>query len=168
MALAHKRKPIRTLGMLIILILAIALVYFFIIYVSNYNINRISKINNKHFISEISLIPSADSEAYIRDLKALGTEKYTEPIIEYVSLYQESKRIDRAVNYAIIESKCITRTTVAKIDTQIQNKDLLLEKLKTGYNTKLDKIYWNTYIDVLENRYQIEELKTKVLEIPFC
>lgn len=166
MSLAHKRKPIRVLGILIILIITVVLIYLLIMYISNYNITKIAKLNDKYLISETDLIPD-DYGSYISDLKKIGN-KYTGTIIEYVYLYQDAKKIDRAVNYAIIENQCITRITIAKIDTQIQDRDELLEKLKAMQDKKLEKIYWNEYIDILENRYAIDALKTRVSEIPFC
>lgn len=166
MSLAHKRKPIRVLGMVIILIITVVLIYLLIMYISNYNITKIAKLNDKYLISETDLIPD-DYGSYISDLKKIGN-KYTGAIIEYVYLYQDAKKIDRAVNYAIIENQCITRITIAKIDTQIQDRDELLEKLKAMQDKKLEKIYWNEYIDILENRYAIDALKTRVSEIPFC
>lgn len=166
MSLAHKRKPIRVLGILIILIITVVLIYLLIMYISNYNITKIAKLNDKYMISETDLIPD-DYGSYISDLKKIGN-KYTGTIIEYVYLYQDAKKIDRAVNYAIIENQCITRITIAKIDTQIQDRDELLEKLKAMQDKKLEKIYWNEYIDILENRYAIDALKTRVSEIPFC
>lgn len=166
MSLAHTRKPIRVLGMVIILIITVVLIYLLIMYISNYNITKIAKLNDKYLISETDLIPD-DYGSYISDLKKIGN-KYTGTIIEYVYLYQDAKKIDRAVNYAIIENQCITRITIAKIDTQIQDRDELLEKLKAMQDKKLEKIYWNEYIDILENRYAIDALKTRVSEIPFC
>ncbi len=166
MSLAHTRKPIRVLGMVIILIITVVLIYLLIMYISNYNITKIAKLNDKYMISETDLIPD-DYGSYISDLKKIGN-KYTGTIIEYVYLYQDAKKIDRAVNYAIIENQCITRITIAKIDTQIQDRDELLEKLKAMQDKKLEKIYWNEYIDILENRYAIDALKTRVSEIPFC
>lgn len=166
MSLAHTRKPIRVIGILVILVITVIAVYLLITTISNYQVNKIAKVYDKYMVTRSDLIPD-EYGSYISELKAIGTDK-TQAIIDYVYLYQEAKSLDRGVKYAATESGCITRTTIARIETQMQTRDKVLEEFNNTYSNKLDKIYWDTYIDILENKYDIESLKTMATTLPFC
>lgn len=166
MSLAHKRKPINIFGLLVILIITVIAIYLFITAISNYQMNKIAKINEKYMVTRSDLIPD-EHGGYVVELKGVWTSE-AQAIIDYVYLYLEAKNLDRAVRYAVVENECITRTTVARIETQMQNRDKVLNGFKNTYSKKLDKIYWDTYIDILENRYQIESLKEMAKALPFC
>jgi Lhr-like helicase len=166
MSLAHTRKPISVIGHIVILVITVVAVYLLITTIANYQVNKISKVYDKYLVTRSDLIPD-EYGSYIAELKAIGTDK-TQALIDYIYLYQEAKGLDRAVRYAATESGCITRTTIARIETQMQNRDKVLEEFNTTYSKKLDKIYWNTYIEILENKYDIESLKEKATALPFC
>lgn len=166
MSLAHKRKPIGFFGMLIVIIIAIGIVYLLITTITNHNVNKIAKINDKYMVTRNDLIPD-EHGGYVVDLKTIGTSE-AQIIIDYVYLTLEARKLDRAVRYAITENGCITRNTIARIETQIQNRDKVLNSFKNTYSKKLNKIYWDTYIDILENRYQIDILKKTARALPFC
>ncbi|MFA5745307.1 MAG: hypothetical protein WCX82_04130 [archaeon] len=167
MQLAHKRKPRTILGNVVFLMVVAIIVFFFIIYLTNFQINKVAKVNDKYGIERTDLVPESYSE-YTTELKDLGFDKYTNPPIEYVYLYVNATKIDRAVRYAVVENQCVTRTTVAKIDSQIQERDKVLAKFQKNYSKKLDKLYWDTYIDILENKYNIEAVKATVTSLPYC
>ncbi|HOZ35812.1 MAG TPA: hypothetical protein PLK55_02415 [archaeon] len=166
MSLAHTRKPISVIGHIVILIIFVVAVYLLITTIANYQVNKIAKIYDKYMVTRSNLIPD-ETGNYIAELKALGTDK-AQAIIDYVYLYQEAKNLDRAIRYAATESGCITRTTIARIETQMQDRDKVLLGFNNTYSKKLDKIYWDTYIDILENKYDIESLKEKATALSFC
>ncbi len=167
MSLAHTRNKKTFLGGLIVIMIAVVLVYALIMFISNYQINKISAINEKYYIAGSYLIPG-DYQAYVSELMGVGAEKYTKPIVDYVYLYEDAKKIDRLVRYAITENQCVTRTTLAKIEMQIQERDKVLEEFQNSYSKKLDKIRWGRYIDVLENYYPVEEQRDVARDLPIC
>lgn len=167
MSLAHTRKHSTFIGHIIVLILAIAIFYFFMNYISNYQINTISKINSKYGVTENSLIPSNYS-SYATELEKTNFDKYSKPLIDYVYFYKDAKKIDRYYKYAVFENQCITRITITKIEMQIQERDRLLEEFKKVDSIKLSKIFWNRYIDILENKYEIDELREMARAMPIC
>lgn len=166
MSLAHTRKPISVVGHIVILVIVVIAIYLLITTIANYQVNKIAKVYDKYMVTRSDLIPD-EYGSYVVELKAIGTDK-AQAIIDYVSLYQEAKNLDRTVRYAVTESGCITRTTIARIETQIQNRDKVLLGFNNTYSKKLDKIYWDTYIDILANKYYIESLKEKATALPFC
>jgi len=166
MSLASKRKPTTILGHLVILAITALIIFLFIGFIANFQINKISKINEEYLITSNYLVPENYIEYKIK-LEELNQDKYTRPITEYLDLMLEAKKINRHLEYSQLETRCITRSTVARIEMQIQNKELLLEKFNNTYSKKLNKIYWNSYIDSLTN-YDIEGLKEKALELEMC
>ncbi len=166
MSLAHTRKPGTILGNVIFLIITGVIIFMFISFVSNYQIGRIEKVNNNYLISSNYLVPE-NYEEYKYTLEELKIEKYTESMIEYIDIIIEARKIDRYLEYSHLETRCVTRKTLAAVDMQIQNKMLLLEKLQYSNSKKLEKIYWNRYIESLKN-YPIEEIKIKAQELELC
>lgn len=166
MSLAHTRKPISVVGHIVILIVVIIAAYFLITSIANYKINRIQKVYDKYMVTKNDLIPD-EYISYVTELKKLGY-KETAPIVDYVYLTEEAKKLDRGVRYAVTQNECITRTTVARIETQIEDRDKVLEGFNNTYSKKLNNIYWDTYIDILKNQYNIELLKEKATALEFC
>lgn len=166
MQLAHKRKAGTILGNIVFLVLAAIIVFLFISYISSYQINKISKINEKYLITSNYLVPE-NYEEYKLTLTELNQDKYTAPITEYINLILEARKIDRYLEYSQLETQCVTRTTIARIEMQMQNRDLLLEKFADTYSKKLDKIHWSDYITALES-YNIYGIYEKAQELELC
>jgi len=165
MSLAYKRQSMSLIGNLVFLIVVVIVVYLFVSFVYNYQINKIHKINAEFVISSNQLIPE-NTDDYRFTLKELNI-KYTEPIIEYIDLMNEAKRIERYLEYSQFETGCVTRTTLTKIEMQIQNKELLLRKFGAYQSRKLEKIHWSEYVVALEN-FDIERTKEKAQELDMC
>lgn len=166
MSLAYKRKPTTLLGHLVILAITALIVFLFIGFIANFQINKISKINEEYLITSSYLIPENYLE-YKLKLEELNQDKYTTPITEYIGLMLEARKIDRYLEYSQLETRCVTRITLTRIEMQIQNKEILLDRFNYTYSKKLEKIYWSSYIDSITN-YNIEGIKEKALELEMC
>lgn len=166
MSLAHKRKEKSFLGHMVVLVLTALVVFLFINLITNYQINQIIKINNKHFVSPNILVPENNQE-YKLELKDLNDKKYTTPIIKYIDYMLEAKKIERHIEYSYLETNCVTRTTLSKIEMQVQNKELLLDSFLEIQSKKLNKLNWNDYIESLYD-YNIENIREKAKRLEIC
>ena len=166
MQLAHRRNQKTLLGAVVFLLVTAVIVYLFISFVSNYQINRIAKLNEKYDVSSGYLVPD-DYLGYTIELEGLGEDKYTGPITDYLELKSEAKILDRHLSYSLLETNCVTRNTLTRIEMQIQNKEELLYRFNNTYSKKLDKLFWKSYIESLES-YDIERIKEKAQKLEMC
>jgi hypothetical protein len=153
------KKKISFLGDVIIIIVLFIFAYFIYNGFANAEIKEINEINNKHLIYTQRLIPT-QKISYIEELKSLDSQ-YTKPIIKFIELQEDTKRLDDKIKYDFSINNCIKEKRITELNIINNRKSELLQEFKDLYNSRLDSIYWNSYIEVLNN-YNIDKIKIDI------
>ena len=166
----HKEIEKRTtfLGDMVFIIILVLAIYLSMNLLSGNQITKLSKINNTFGVSQNNLIP-INQDAYIAELSLLSDNTHTQPIIDYINLNKDSIKINRLVNNNILANNtCISRTLYLEINSFVQKQDTLLDTFDKLNSSKLNKIYWNQYIDNLTNLNEYRDLKTEIIKHEVC
>jgi hypothetical protein len=156
------------LGDLIFIIIRVLTIYLAMTLLTGNQIKKFEKINDKFGVSEDNLIPS-NKAAYIADLSLLNDTTHSKPIIDYIYLNDDSIKINKMVNLAVLEDKnCISRTLYLEINSIAQNQDALLDEFESLDSSKLNKIYWNNYIENLRNNNDYRTLRIEITKLDIC
>jgi hypothetical protein len=147
----------------------VIVIFLFLKQINTNNISKIQKINTKYLVDNINLLP-INEQAYIAELNVLNEEQYTKPITDFVKLNIRAKQIYKLIQLNKIKNtNCISTTLLLKVNSiQLYKNNLLDLFNEQKNNTKLNKIYWNEYIDILTNLNQLQELQLELNKIEMC
>jgi hypothetical protein len=164
----NKERRTTFLGDMIFIIILVLVIYLSMTLLSGNQITKLSKINNIYGVSQDNLIP-VNQDAYIADLSLLSDNLHTKPIIDYINLNKDSIKINKLVNYNLItNNNCISRTLYLQINSFVQKQDTLLDTFEKLDSPKLNKIYWNQYIENLRDRDEYRDLKIEIIKLEIC
>jgi len=164
----HKERRTTFLGDMIFIIILVLAIYFAMTLLSGNQITKISKVNDSFEVTKDSLIPS-NQNAYISDLSLLSDKTHTQPIIDYINLNKDSIKINRLVNYNVLNNQgCISRTLYLEVNSFVQKQDTLQDTFEKLRSPKLNKIHWDQYLENLSNYNEYRELRTECLKLDIC
>ena len=141
-----------------ILIIIVLLIFAFIIYNGfvNEEINKINSANTKHLVYNQKLIPD-DKVDYLEELKSIDN-KYTETIISFIELQEDTHKFSRKIEYDIAIEKCVKEKRITELNIIKNRKQKILNNFEDLKNNKVEIIYWSSYINVLKN-YDLDQIK---------
>lgn len=160
-------KKISFIGDLLIIIVIVLALYFAINIIHINEVKKIEKINQKYNVSKENLIPK-NKENYIHDLERIN-KTYAKPIIEYIYLDDNAKRINRMVNNNVLSGNdCVSSKLYLEVNYFTQVQENLLDKFENLYSKKLERIYWDKYISNLKENNDYKYLKTEITKLKIC
>ena len=164
----EKRKT-SFLGSLIIVIIIIVTIYILTKQASVNYIMNIKNIDDKYMINSAKLLPFNEQQ-YITELKAINNNQHTQPIIDFVNLDLKGKKIQKQLKInQITNQNCVSKELSLNIDAFIFTKNKILQEFEEEKdNTKLNKIFWNDYITILNNTNEFEKLKIELNKVKKC
>lgn len=156
------------IGDLIVVILIVLALFLVLNQINTKKIEKIQKINQEFNIKKDNLL-SKNQEKYITNLEKINLEKITNPIIEYNNIVKRARDINRSLNLSILQNKkCIKKDLSLEINSYLIDKKRLLEEFKNQDSKKLDKIYWDKYIESLRETTSIQEISNAIKTMPVC
>jgi hypothetical protein len=149
-----------------IIVLVIILVFLYLIYNMQYSkkVDSVNFINNYYNIYSERLVPNQYMN-YIIDLQKLDIPEITDPIIEYVYLYQNSLNISYQINSEKYND-CITNNLKNKMRVYNNSKKELLKKFE-DFSIKPKGVYWHKYIENLKD-IESNKLEEELKQIQSC
>ena len=149
----------------IILIGAIVLILY---QVNNNQIKQIAKIDKQYGVDGDTLIPY-DSDGYIAMLTQINNNDYTTPIIQYIRLYEDSKKLNNKINLLILTgNNCVPKSISFEVDSMIQKQQNVVALFEAGNRKKLNQIYWDKYLDILKSTTTYSEIEVEIIKKPVC
>jgi hypothetical protein len=159
-----KRKKMSFMGDLIVIILISIFVYLAYIVIAPNPFVEIENIYEEYNVSENNLVPENSLE-YVTSLNAINNE-IALPIIDFIYIDIEQTKLQRNINQNLFLD-CITNDLYRSFENFIAKKEQSLRRFKETKTNKHENIYWNEYIDILENN-NVEEIYQRVKLLNRC
>jgi len=157
------------LGSLIIIIIIVITIYLLTKQVSTNYIIKIKNIDDKYLVNSAKLLP-INEQAYLTELQTLNNKQYTQPIIDFINLDLKAKKIHKLLKLnKITNNNCVSKDLLLNVDTFLFYKNKTIQEFEAQKdNLKLNKIYWNDYLDLLNDMDQFQKLKIELSKIKKC
>lgn len=159
------------LGSLIIIIIIVITIYLLTKQVSTNYITKIKNIDDKYLVNSARLLPT-NEQAYLTELKALNNKQYTQPIIDFIYLDLKAKETHKLLELnKITNNNCVSNDLLHSLGSFLFYKEKTTNEFELQKNnSKLNKIYWNDYLDLLNNidLEQYQKLKIELNKLKKC
>jgi len=157
------------LGSLIIIIIIVITIYLLTKQANTNYVTKIKNIDDKYLVNSAKLLPT-NEQAYIVELKTLNNKQYTQPIIDFINLDLKAKKIHGLLELNKISNEnCVSKELLLSLDSFLFYKQKTINEFDSQKdNSKLSKIYWNDYLDLLNNMNQFQNMKIELSKIKKC
>ena len=157
------------LGSLIIIIIIVITIYLLTKQANTNYVTKIKNIDDKYLVNSAKLLPT-NEQAYIVELKTLNNKQYTQPIIDFINLDLKAKKIHGLLELNKISNEnCVSKELLLSLDSFLFYKQKTINEFDSQKdNSKLSKIYWNDYLDLLNSMNQLQNMKIELSKIKKC
>jgi len=157
------------LGSLIIIIIIVITIYLLTKQANTNYVTKIKNIDDKYLVNSAKLLPT-NEQAYIVELKTLNNKQYTQPIIDFINLDLKAKKIHGLLELNKISNEnCVSKELLLSLDSFLFYKQKTINEFDSQKdNSKLSKIYWNDYLDLLNSMNQFQNMKIELSKIKKC
>ena len=164
--LSYRKRPLSIIGIFVFILILVLILFLFYNLSDQRAIKKIEQINAEFGVSNNTLLP-IDRTGYVIELNKVES-MYAYPIQRFVLLYDDAEKLDRLYNQIYsLNQPCITEKGLDSVENYLSIREAYQNLFKQQYDSKLDKIYWERYMLILDNS-SLNLILDNLKELPRC